>query len=185
MKAIFIALAILFSMNAFAADQQQPSQPKVKVPLKVQALYAVVVSTGLCFPSDDEDYQPQEYTVDATTKLYLLNCIAGAYNTNSLGYLYSDDGTTQWVTQVSILTLQQDEKGKNYLTPSFELINAYFDESAKTLGTMSLARSLADCGQSTLSQISSDAVKTLKIWDKQDCDGKGEPADWPLAWEQK
>lgn len=109
--------------------------------------------------------------------LYLVPCEGGAYNAtfaayrrNALGYFrasfatYSDE--TSW-------------------TVSGHLYNPEWNDEARTLTSFFKGRGIADCGSLTIWQLRDGYLRLEKLHHKQECDGEGDPGDFPLVYQAK
>lgn len=108
--------------------------------------------------------------------MYLVPCYAGAYNFAYAAYTMEDSRVKRkWFADY------YDHAG---WTATDVIVNP--DWEGGGLGRLSMfdkGRGLGDCGSTALWQVSDGDLRMLKFTYKGDCDGEGEPGDFPVVFE--
>lgn len=113
--------------------------------------------------------------LDADHTLYILPCWSGAYNFSSRLYVGSADSFEQ---------LAFAEYSSNFgWSATTTLVNAFYDETDKTLSSFNKGRGIGDCGSTGRWQWQGFGFRMLEFAFKDDCDGEGEEAgDFPIVY---
>lgn len=107
----------------------------------------------------------------------MLPCYAGAYNFSAKVYVI--EGQT--------FALQHFAEYSDYTSWSStdELVNAWYDPDTGEIGTFNKGRGIADCGSSGLWRWTGDYFRLEQYSYKGDCDGSGDPGDFPVVYTAK
>lgn len=116
----------------------------------------------------------EAHRIDAEHTLFIIPCWAGAYNFSSQFYLHSDQGTR--------LLLFADYADRQGWSGTNTLVNAYYAPRDQTIGAYYKGRGIGDCGSTGLWQWDKWSFRLLEYTHKQDCDGKGYPAEFPTVF---
>jgi hypothetical protein len=108
--------------------------------------------------------------------MYLVPCYAGAYNFAYAAYVMeSSDVKRHWFA---------DYDEYSGWTATDVIVNP--DREGGGLGRLSMfnrGRGIGDCGSTGLWQVSEGRLRMLKFTYKGDCDGQGEPGEFPVVFE--
>lgn len=113
--------------------------------------------------------------LDADHTLYILPCWSGAYNFSSRLYVGSGDSFEQ-------LAFAEYSSSFGW-SATTTLVNAYFDETDKSLTSFNKGRGIGDCGSTGRWQWQGYGFRMLEFAYKDACDGEGgEPGDFPVIY---
>ena len=165
----------------FVSQSSMAVSPTEGLSANIKKFHEVVMATN-CDLDLDFYAGPETFKVNDQTQLILVPCINGAYQTSSVGYLVTNQDQIK-----SLVVLAFDELSKS-VQPTFDMTNASFDESTKTLTAFAKGRGLGDCGQSSVTSVKTDKwssvqVITSEIRAKIHCDGEID-TEWPVVFKQ-
>lgn len=109
--------------------------------------------------------------------LYLLPCFSGAYNFGYVAYVGSNGSyEPQWFADYSDIS--------SWTATPF-LVNPDWDGTTRRLTTFNRGRGLGDCGSIGEWRAYDGYLRLERFSAKDDCDGEGEPGQFPLVFEAK
>lgn len=109
--------------------------------------------------------------------LYLLPCSSGAYNFAYVGYIHAYGGYERaWFA---------DYSDTSSWTATPYLVNPDWEPATKRLTMFNKGRGIADCGSIGEWQAYDGYLRLERFFAKDDCDGQGEPGQYPLVFEAK
>jgi len=158
--------------------------PTEGLPAQVVAKHAGMTVGDLC-QADVYD-APETYDLGQGFKLYLVECMNGAYQSGYRAYIAKPAEANSEVTPVIILESSELNGG---IAGTLEMVEPTFNVKTGILSTFAKGRGLGDCGESSETKISIDKkfgyskVRTVKINAKWNCDGKY--SSWPVIFKQK
>jgi hypothetical protein len=144
------------------------------LPPELVALHFAVPDS--CDPFDMLRSSPTAYDLGEDGVLYFVPCTEGAYNYLNTVYLKDRWGVTLQHFAEPLSGGFASESG---------VWNPSFDEAAKTLETYNLGRGVGDCGSTSTHIWESHRFVLVKATSKPDCDGQGEPGEFPVIFERK
>ena len=165
------AAVVLAGLAAPAAGQHPSGLPPA-------LLAQHIAAPSICEPIEDlvhgDEWSIHPLTNDFT--LYMVPCAAGAYNfsfTLYVGYVGSEFFSR---------LLFADFNDRYGWTGVDQLYGAVFVDETLTLTSYYKGRGLADCGTAGVWVWDEYGFKMLAFFAKSECDGLGEPGDFPQVW---
>lgn len=116
----------------------------------------------------------EAYRLDAEHSIYLIPCWAGAYNFSYQVYTATDDALQ--------LQLFADYNERQGWSGTNTLVNAFYDPRSQTLSAFYKGRGIGDCGSTGLWQWDQRNFRMLEYTGKYECDGEGDPGDFPVVY---
>ncbi len=167
---VFAAIAFFISPS-FAEDESLPEMPA--------ALLAYHnAGQSICEPIDElahgTDWRAYTLTNDFT--LYLVPCAAGAYNFSHMLYVSYD------VSDLYSRLLFVDFTDRYGWAGVDQLYGVTFDAQTLTLTSHYKGRRIDDCGTAGVWRWDDYSFRLEAFFAKSDCDGLGEPGDFPQIW---
>lgn len=169
MRRVVLALAVL-AAHPLAATAQFAG-----LPADVQAFHD---AHGECDEADllPEAIGPIVIPLGSERTMYLVPCYSGAYNVAHAAYVADAmEVKRHW------FATYRDYDG---WTATDIIVNPVWEGGG--LGRLSmynLGRGIGDCGSTATWQVADGNLRMLKFTYKGDCDGEGEPGEFPVVFE--
>ncbi|MDR7193464.1 DUF1176 domain-containing protein [Luteimonas terrae] len=127
----------------------------------------------------DVSQQDAAYPLDADHALVFITCYSGAYQSSSLVFRASRDGS-----EVVALTLPAPKLSDDSVNVSEDfdlLVSPGFDSATGTLTQFAKGRGIGDCGYEAAWQFDGQAFQLSHYAEMQQCGGLAAD-DWPVLW---
>jgi hypothetical protein len=157
-----------------AATQQFGELTFADLPPELVELHYAVPDS--CDPVDILNSSPTAYDLGEDGVLYFVPCVEGAYNYLNTVYLKG-----RWGYSVQYFA---EPLSGGFISES-GVWNPSFDPVTKTLETYNLGRGVGDCGSTSTHVWEGGRFVLIKATNKPDCDGLGEPGQFPVIFERK
>lgn len=177
MAALAIAGGLFLSLPAMAVAQQ-PAKPRPGDSILPQALLDQHAADPLCSPLDElvHSGDRQVHQLGEGISLYMIPCMAGAYNFSHALYLSNP------FSESFQRLLFVDFNDRYGWMGADQLVGAAFDPATLTLTSFYKGRGLADCGTSGIWVWDQYAFRLEAFHAQSECDGTIEPDDFPQVW---
>jgi hypothetical protein len=139
------------------------------------ALVEMHFGPDACDPIDMLRSNPAAYDLGEDRLLYFVPCTEGAYNYLNSVYLADRWGYT-------LLHFAEYESGGWISVDG--VWNPRFDPATKTLEVYMLGRGIGDCGATSTHVWEGNRFVLVKATNKPECDGEGEPGEFPVVFER-
>lgn len=132
-----------------------------------------------CEPLEDIPHNTLFTAIDlgAGNTLYIVPCEGGAYNPSFAVYRNSGSGFARQGFA--------DYSHETSWSVTSHLINPQWNDQTKTLTTFNKGRGIADCGSIGVWRLRDGYLRLERFYHKQECDGQGDPGDFPLVYQAR
>ena len=113
--------------------------------------------------------------LDASTELWAVPCFAGAYNIGHDWYVTGPGGRDPRPARLAS-TAGDASAGT---------INGGYSAESRTITAFAKGRGVGDCGSTSTHVWESNRFVLVKATNKPDCDGLGEPGQFPVIFERQ
>ncbi|MBX3579537.1 MAG: DUF1176 domain-containing protein [Rhizobiaceae bacterium] len=172
-RRLFLSCAMVIaamSVTPLARSSDWPDLPA--------ALAELHATSGDCDLIEYLEYVGRETVVlEEGKELWFLPCYAGAYNFSFAAYVHEEDAYQR-------LRLAYYSDHASWRSVDV-LVNPQWDASTSTLTIYDMGRGIGDCGSRGEWRYAEGLLRLERFFHKADCDGEGEPGEFPLVYEAK
>lgn len=132
-----------------------------------------------CEPLEDLMHNTLFSTIDLGHGLvfHVVPCAGGSYNPSFAIYRQVEGGFVR--------TAFADYSDETSWSATSQLFNVEWNAETRMLTSFFKGRGIADCGSIGEWRVRDGYLRLEKFFHKQECDGEGDPGDFPLVYEAK